>query len=135
MHAIAALQRGLLLFCVDSCEDIRAAHAKFIAQRERASQRAVGWELTFSDWWGIWLKSGRWAARGRSTGDSAVMARHGDVGPYSSENVYITTLRGNFVDSHLVRGHRVRSDLLTDPVSIFDAPQGYTTRFKNHVAA
>ena len=93
--------------------DLPQAHdalGKFRDQRMRAKQRHVPWTLTFGQWWGIWTRSGQWAKRGRLAGDSAVMARHGDDGPYSVGNVYITTLAKNFVDSHLFRGHRIRGE-------------------------
>jgi len=80
----------------ESPEQMRIARQRFVEQRGRARQRGIGWELTFEEWWGIWRSSGQWAARGRDHAQAAVMARRGDVGPYSKENVYITTLVANF---------------------------------------
>ena len=91
-------------------EEMRTAYRRFIEQRGRARDRGIRWSLTFPQWWALWDSSGLWAARGRARGDSAVMARLGDTGPYSVENVYITTLAKNFVDSHLVRGHRIKGE-------------------------
>lgn len=90
----------------DSTEEFKAGLRAFGAQRKRAQERAIGWDLTFGQWWRIWLASGQWAHRGRSHADSAVMARRGDEGAYRVGNVYITTLAVNFSESHAVRGHR-----------------------------
>jgi hypothetical protein len=133
--AIAACERGFLLFCIETCEAMRDVHEKFVAQRDRARDRNVQWDMTFGEWWSVWHQSGQWAERGRSGAESAVMARRGDAGPYSVSNVYITTLRANFIESHQVRGHWVRSESSENPVSFFDAPTGYSTGFNNHVPA
>lgn len=98
---------------LDQCKD---AYKKFSDQRQRAAQRGIGWEMTFAQWWSIWSESGAWNQRGRSAAESAVMSRYGDEGPYAVGNVRILTLAGNFAESHLVRGHRVREELLTAPV-------------------
>lgn len=61
---------------------------KFHRQVHHAKTRGIQWLLTFDEWWAIWQASGKWEMRGRSSGDY-VMARRGDVGPYSKENVFI----------------------------------------------
>lgn len=99
LSAIYARSNGLLPLFINPEIDLRAAHRRFLEQQRRAIERGVGWELSFSCWWDIWCRSGKWAARGRSAADSAVMAREGDVGPYSATNVRITTLSDNFVES------------------------------------
>ncbi len=80
-------------------EQFCEARFKFKCQKSRAKTRGIAWELTLGQWWAIWSASGRWEARGRSSADSAVMARRGDKGPYSVDNVYIITLAENFVES------------------------------------
>jgi hypothetical protein len=92
----------------DSDVQMVDAYERFREQRSRAQNRKIGWELTFAQWWAIWAASGQYEKRGRAHADSAVMARRGDTGPYSAENVYITTLAGNFVESHQVRGHAIK---------------------------
>lgn len=67
---------------------------KFIRQRANARQRGVGWELTFEQWWDLWEKSGKWEQRGKRSKEYC-MARKLDDGPYSLENVYITTNKKN----------------------------------------
>jgi hypothetical protein len=103
-----AARHGVLVTDFDSFAQLLDAARKFRAQRKRAAERGIAWEMTLAEWWGVWRASGQWTARGRATGQSAVMARRGDVGPYSVANVYVTTLAGNFIDSHVFRGHRVK---------------------------
>lgn len=72
---------------------------KFEHQRQRAKVRGIEWLLTFEEWWAIWQQSGKWPQRGRK-GDQYVMARRGDVGPYSTTNVLICLQRQNSRDAH-----------------------------------
>lgn len=72
--------------------------AAFISQRNNARIRGIEWRLTLAEWWAVWVSSGKWAKRGRYGRDSYVMARKRDIGPYSVENVYITTVGGNVAD-------------------------------------
>lgn len=74
---------------------------KFSQQKKSAKARGIAWELSFADWWRIWRESGKWDQRGRSKG--YCMARWGDDGPYSAENVYICTIGQNFSDSYSVK--------------------------------
>src|SRR5690606_37018971 len=61
----------------------------FYSQRWLAiNRRNIEWDLTFDDWLVIWVKSGHLAQRGIKRGQY-VMARKGDVGPYSKNNVKI----------------------------------------------
>ena len=60
--------------------------AAFHAQRGNAKRRGIAWEFTFDEWWAWWQTDGRWERRGSRTG-KLVMARFGDVGPYSPDNV------------------------------------------------
>lgn len=108
---LARLQAaGVDVTAFDDAKAAGLALDKFLLQRQRAADRCIGWEMTFSEWFGVWQRSGQWANRGRVNKHSAVMARRGDTGPYSVANVYITTLSKNFVDSHLFRGHRIRGE-------------------------
>lgn len=90
---------GMNLSAFESLDALSIAHQRFCEQRMRANQRKIGWELSFADWWEIWSESGLWHMRGRQHANSAVMARRGDIGPYSVGNVYIITLSDNFVES------------------------------------
>jgi hypothetical protein len=75
-------------------------------QLRNAQVRGIGWELNFPDWWRIWQESGKWHKRGRGKG--YCMARHGDSGPYSVDNVYICTIGQNFSDSYLIHPWKER---------------------------
>jgi transcriptional regulator with XRE-family HTH domain len=91
-----------------SLEELKFAHQRFREQRMRAGQRHIGWEMTFAEWWAIWQASGKWHLRGRQHAGSAVMARRGDIGPYSASNVYIITLAANFRESWISAPSRAR---------------------------
>lgn len=94
-----AKRLGCALTDFDSADQMRVAARKFSEQRRSADQRGIEWKLTFAEWWGIWKESGRWESRGNSRSTSAVMARTGDIGPYSKDNVRIATLAENFAEA------------------------------------
>ncbi len=73
---------------------------RFALQKKNAHQRGVEWNLTFKEWWAIWVDSGKWYRRGKMIGEY-VMARFKDQGPYSVDNVYITTSSENCRDGRL----------------------------------
>jgi hypothetical protein len=85
---------------------IRAAHrrAPFIAFKEHrynASRRGIPFNLTFADWWALWLESGHWDERGRGVGyHGYVMARISDAGAYERGNVRIITQSENMLEFH-----------------------------------
>jgi len=65
---------------------------KYDQQRLQAAQRGIPFLLTFEEWLAVWKP--HWHQRG-SCGDCLVMARHGDVGPYSADNIKLITAREN----------------------------------------
>lgn len=67
----------------------------FNTQRNNAKSRGIEWQMSFEQWWGIWKDY--YYLRGTGT-NGLVMARKGDYGPYSVENVYLTTNLGNVLD-------------------------------------
>jgi hypothetical protein len=69
----------------------------YISQMRLSNTRNIDWELTFPEWWDIWNKSGKYKHRGRKKGNY-VMARYGDNGPYSKDNVYICKVEDNLRD-------------------------------------
>jgi hypothetical protein len=69
-------------------------------QRTAAGLRGIGWEFTPETWMRVWLQSGHLDERGVGTG-RFVMARHGDVGPYSPSNVEIVPFEVNARDSRI----------------------------------
>lgn len=78
-----------------------AARCAYVRQRSNAAARFIGWEFNLSTWWAVWNASGRWDERGLY-----VMARHGDQGPYSPENVRICNRAEN---SREARAHDRRT--------------------------
>lgn len=71
----------------------------FRSQRSNARKRGIKWDFKLWDWWRVWVESGKWNQRGR--GDGYVMARIKDSGPYSRENVYITSASQNIRDGYV----------------------------------
>lgn len=60
-----------------------------------AKQRGIAFEFTLDEWWAWWRTDDRWTRRGSRGPDQLVMARHGDVGPYSPDNVRCITAAEN----------------------------------------
>lgn len=69
----------------------------FQVQRARARGRSIEWQFTFTEWWAWWQTDDRWSNRGVGW-SQFVMARKGDAGPYSPENVYCATQEQNHAD-------------------------------------
>ncbi len=74
---------------------------QYYAHKSIARIRQIPFEFTFEEWKSVWLNSGKWEERGRGSGKYC-MARFNDIGPYSVNNVYITTNNENskFVHTH-----------------------------------
>lgn len=72
------------------------ARRAYYSQKSAARQRGIAFELSFEEWWDIWLSSGRWEQRGSRAGQYC-MARKLDRGGYSVGNVDIVTVFDNVV--------------------------------------
>lgn len=73
----------------------------FSAQKRKAKQRGIKWELSFDEWWKVWEESGKWNQRGV---DGYAMCRNGDSGSYSMDNVRIDTFKNNSLENYLIMG-------------------------------
>jgi len=78
---------------------------RYREQRGNAGARKIKWDISFSEWWDIWFSSGKWDKRGTKKG-YFVMARYEDKGPYTKDNVYITTASSNISDGYLFRSKK-----------------------------
>lgn len=67
---------------------------KYNNHRYNAKQRNIDWQFTFESWMAWWQATGHYHERGRRIGQY-VMARFGDVGPYSPANVFCCTSSHN----------------------------------------
>lgn len=76
---------------------LKKQRAAYSAQKRTAKQRGIEWHFTFEEWWSWWQIDNRWANRGIGR-DKFCMARKGDTGPYSPENVYCATHSQNQAD-------------------------------------
>jgi hypothetical protein len=69
---------------------------------DASKRRGVSFELTFDEWLKIWIDSGHIHDRGNRKG-KYVMARFGDTGPYSKNNVKIITCSENISEAQIGR--------------------------------
>ena len=74
--------------------DKEQALIKYKQHRNNANKRKIPFEISFEDWYNIWLNSGQWTNRGKKKGQY-VMCRNNDQGPYSKNNVYIDKTENN----------------------------------------
>ena len=77
----------------------------YMEQKRNAERRLVEWKFSLPEWWAVWEKSGKFEQRGRGRGNY-VMARLGDRGPYSTENVYIAEFCENILDYYGCAEHK-----------------------------
>ncbi len=77
-----ALNKGLDL------RDQSSLAMRYYSQRQSSKKRGIAWQISFPEWVAVWMASGFLDQRGVGIG-SYCMARHGDEGPYSVENVAI----------------------------------------------
>jgi len=75
-------------------EERKRLKKAMLAQRKRARQRGISWQLTEAEWFEFWEEDDRWRNRGTGA-ENFVMSRKGDVGPYSIENIVCQTQRAN----------------------------------------
>jgi hypothetical protein len=78
---------------------MRNVRARYTQQLCQARKRKIDWLFTFESWWKMWEESGKWKERGRKAGQYC-MARKGDIGPYSVDNVEIVTIEKNSSDGN-----------------------------------
>jgi hypothetical protein len=95
---------------------------KFFTQRRQAKARGIPFRMSFDEWWGLWLASGKWELRGRN---GYCMCRTGDLGAYEIGNVFIAKASQNVSDAH--RKH----DL---PIGV-KRPMGRQGRLRNRFQA
>lgn len=81
----------------------------FTTQKTNAKMRGIEFVFTFEQWCEWWIASGKWEERGRGRGKYC-MRRHGDVGPYSIDNVFCGTNEENLRDGNLgkIDSHETR---------------------------
>lgn len=65
---------------------------RYGVQKCHAKIRKIEWNLTFEEWFAWWGDDIHKRGKGK---DDLVMARYGDIGPYSLDNIYKTTFGDN----------------------------------------
>ena len=68
--------------------------------KARAKRKGIPFELTFEQWYKIWLDSGHYHEKGTKHGQY-VMSRYQDKGGYTIDNVYIQTVGDNTREAFL----------------------------------
>lgn len=81
---------------------------KYEKQKRNAKLRGISFPMTFEQWWKIWQDSGHWEQRGRIRG-CYVMARFGDNGAYSTNNVKIIKHETNAFEGQIGRKHTLET--------------------------
>ena len=118
---------------------MRKVRARYAQQKCQADKRNVKWLFTFETWWKMWNDSGKWEQRGRKTGQYC-MARKGDVGPYSVDNVDIVLVSVNTSDARkgkapTNKGRKVSADTLEKMrINSTGVKQSIATRKKKSIA-
>ena len=79
-------------------KELAKIKARYTQQLCAARKRGIEWLFTFETWWKMWEESGQWLNRGRKSGQYC-MARKGDQGPYSPDNVDIVLVNVNTSDA------------------------------------
>lgn len=74
----------------------------FQEHRHNAKFRDIDFLFTYEEWRDWWLTDDRWSRRGCKR-DQLVMARFGDEGPYSLDNVYCATVVQNLAEAKAKR--------------------------------
>lgn len=72
----------------------RIMYKHFNYHKYGAKSRGIEFLLSFDDWKNIWIESGHWAEKGRKPYQYC-MARNGDRGSYSKDNVRIVLAADN----------------------------------------
>lgn len=74
--------------------DVENLLLAYRSQKCSAARRGIDFILTFEEWLQWWVDTGKLHLRGKKKG-SYQMCRHGDIGPYSLENIYCDTVSNN----------------------------------------
>lgn len=97
-----AANRAQQLFKIQEWRENNPEKFAYATHKSQAKRRGIPFLLTLEEWCAIWRESGKWEQRGHKTGQY-VMARFGDVGPYTVGNVRIITCNENGSEGNLGR--------------------------------
>ncbi len=79
-------------------QEIIAAQKKYLQHRRGAKKRGIDFMLSYAEWQQWWDDSGHWHERGVRS-EQYVMARKGDRGGYSLDNIECITSKQNRLDA------------------------------------
>lgn len=93
-------------------EKVKILRRKFQEHKYNSDGRGIKFEFTFEGWVRFWKDSGKLHLRGAKKG-KYVMARKGDTGPYSPDNVEIILYEDNLSDQieNINRSDQYRSKM------------------------
>lgn len=83
-------------------EDLTYARQRYRDGKYKATKlRGIEWKISFTEWYDWFLSHGvDKNVKQEYNGDTIVMCRRGDTGPYSLDNIYADTNRNNSSDQH-----------------------------------
>lgn len=88
----------------------------YYTQKHHAKDRNIDWHFTYDSWLAWWGDD--ITLRGCQKGQ-LVMARHGDCGPYHSDNVRKATCEENIKEAKV--GNQLAAKLIKTPLGVFDS--------------
>ena len=80
--------------------DMKKTKQQYHNHKARAKRKGIPFELTFEQWYQIWLDSGHYFEKGTKQGQF-VMSRFQDKGGYTINNVFIQTVGDNTREAFL----------------------------------
>lgn len=97
------------------------ARKRYNAHRRQAKFRGILWLWDYTSWCEWWRQQGydRNTAPIMRHVDSPCMARYGDEGPYSPDNVYLTTRRENVVHAQTINNKNAQAIPVVTPLGRF----------------
>lgn len=92
---------------------------KYARHKMNSANRGVPFNLSFEQWWTIWMQSGKWHLRGNRKGQY-VMARTADRGAYEIGNVRIEKHEGNVAERNRTVADRIKQGLKITKTTLSD---------------
>lgn len=106
---------------------VPSAHTSYLLHKRNATARGVSFELTFDEWLKWWEDNlgPDWKAKRGCRIGKYVMARHGDVGPYSLSNIKCILHEDNIRERHEV----ITLDMAIDIYTSYDTYKDLMSKY------
>ena len=82
-------------------DNLRRAKHLYKSTVRRAGERNIEYKISFEEWYNWWLSNGvdKNVSTGWVRGNTKCMSRFGDKGPYSLDNIFVSTISQNSADA------------------------------------